>query len=71
MLTRDVLWRRPHRCTTLQLFKHYKGQHVICIPEALQEKYKKSLEKKRRRIHPECLKWKPPVFTRDQLRFGW
>ncbi|KAF7792336.1 hypothetical protein EIP86_003372 [Pleurotus ostreatoroseus] len=58
-------------CTTLQLFKHYKGQHVICIPEALQEKYKKSLEKKRRRIHPECLKWKPPVFTRDQLRFGW
>ncbi|KZT10951.1 histone acetyltransferase ESA1 [Laetiporus sulphureus 93-53] len=58
-------------CTTLQLFKHYKGQHVICIPEALQERHRKKMEKRRRRIHPECLAWKPPVFTRDQLRFGW
>ncbi|KAI0694326.1 histone acetyltransferase [Cytidiella melzeri] len=58
-------------CTTLQLFKHYKGQHVICIPEALQERHRKSKEKRKRRIHPECLVWKPPVFTRDQLRFGW
>ncbi|KAH9935526.1 histone acetyltransferase ESA1 [Fomitopsis serialis] len=58
-------------CTTLQLFKHYKGQHVISIPEALQERHKKRMEKRRRRIHPECLQWKPPVFTRDQLRFGW
>ncbi|KAI0789110.1 histone acetyltransferase ESA1 [Abortiporus biennis] len=58
-------------CTTLQLFKHYKGQHVIQIPEALQERHKKSMEKKKRRIHPEYLIWRPPVFTRDQLRFGW
>ncbi|OSD06818.1 histone acetyltransferase ESA1, partial [Trametes coccinea BRFM310] len=58
-------------CTTLQLFKHYKGQHVISIPEAVQEKYRKAKEKRRRRIHPECLIWKPPVFSRDQLRFGW
>ncbi|OCH92327.1 histone acetyltransferase [Obba rivulosa] len=58
-------------CTTLQLFKHYKGQHVISIPEALQERHRKTQEKRRRRIHPECLIWKPPVFTRDQLRFGW
>jgi len=58
-------------CTTLQLFKHYKGQHVISLPEALQDRHKKSKEKRKRRIHPECLQWKPPVFTRDQLRFGW
>lgn len=58
-------------CTTLQLFKHYKGQHVICIPEALQERHKKAMEKRKRRVHPEYLLWKPPVFTRDQLRFGW
>jgi len=58
-------------CQTLQLFKHYKGQHVICIPEALQERHRKRQEKRRRCIHPECLIWKPPVFTRDQLRFGW
>ncbi|EMD37336.1 hypothetical protein CERSUDRAFT_135875 [Gelatoporia subvermispora B] len=58
-------------CTTLQLFKHYKGQHVISIPEAVQERHRKTMEKRKRRIHPERLIWKPPVFTRDQLRFGW
>ena len=63
--------RRSHRCTTLQLFKHYKGQHVISIPEAQQERHKKTMEKRKRKIHPEFLSWKPPQFTRDQLRFGW
>ncbi|CAL1706827.1 unnamed protein product [Somion occarium] len=58
-------------CTTLQLFKHYKGQHVISIPESLQERHKKAIEKRKRKIHPEYLQWKPPTFTRDQLRFGW
>ncbi|KAF8070602.1 histone acetyltransferase, MYST superfamily [Lyophyllum atratum] len=58
-------------CTTLQLFKHYKGQHILCLNNAVLEKHQKAKAKRRRRIHPECLKWKPPVFTRDQLRFGW
>ncbi|TFK23971.1 hypothetical protein FA15DRAFT_670064 [Coprinopsis marcescibilis] len=58
-------------CTTLQLFKHYKGSHVICLNNAVMEKYNKSKAKRRRRIYSECLKWKPPVFTRDQLRFGF
>lgn len=60
-----------NRCTTLQLFKHYKGQHMICLNNAVMEKYQKSKAKKRPRIHSEFLKWKPPVFTRDQLRFGF
>jgi histone acetyltransferase HTATIP len=59
------------RCTTLQLFKHYKGQHIICISDAVLERHKKWLAKRRRHIHSEHLIWKPPVFTRDQLRFGW
>ncbi|KAG5648574.1 hypothetical protein DXG03_003185 [Asterophora parasitica] len=58
-------------CTTLQLFKHYKGQHVLCLNNAVLEKHQKGKAKRKRKIHPECLKWKPPVFTRDQLRFGW
>ncbi|EAU91024.2 histone acetyltransferase ESA1 [Coprinopsis cinerea okayama7 len=58
-------------CTTLQLFKHYKGGHAICLNNAVLEKYNKSKAKRKRRIHPECLRWKPPVFTRDQLRFGF
>ncbi|KAG6332230.1 hypothetical protein ID866_6857 [Astraeus odoratus] len=56
-------------CTTLQLFKHYKGQHIICLSDAVLEKHEKVRNKRRRRIHPEHLIWKPPVFTRDQLRF--
>lgn len=60
-----------NRCTTLQLFKHYKGQHIICLSESVIERHEKTMAKKRRRIHKECLKWKPPTFTRDQLRFGW
>ncbi|KAF9529208.1 histone acetyltransferase, MYST superfamily [Crepidotus variabilis] len=58
-------------CTTLQLFKHYKGQHMICLNNAVMEKHQKTKAKKRRRIYAEHLKWKPPVFTRDQLRFGF
>ncbi|KAF8894020.1 histone acetyltransferase, MYST superfamily [Infundibulicybe gibba] len=58
-------------CTTLQLFKHYKGAHIICLNNSVLEKHQKIRAKRRRRIYPEYLKWKPPVFTRDQLRFGW
>jgi len=58
-------------CTTLQLFKHYKGQHMICLNNTVLEKHQKAMAKRRRRIHSEHLKWKPPVFTREQLRFGW
>jgi histone acetyltransferase HTATIP len=64
----------PHisiRCTTLQLFKHYKGQHIICLSDSIVERHQKAQKKKRRRIYPEHLIWKPPVFTRDQLRFGF
>ncbi|KAI4528507.1 hypothetical protein K525DRAFT_260096 [Schizophyllum commune Loenen D] len=58
-------------CVTLGLFRHYKGQHRICLTPSIVEKYEKKLKKPRRRIHPECLQWTPPVFTREQLRFGW
>ncbi|KAI0048268.1 hypothetical protein FA95DRAFT_1558161 [Auriscalpium vulgare] len=58
-------------CTTLQLFKHYKGQHVICLSDAVLERYEKSKAKRRRRVQKDALQWKPPSFTRDQLRFGW
>lgn len=59
------------RCSTMQLFKHYKGQHIICLSDAVIEQHQKAMAKKKRRIVPEALIWKPPVFTRDQLRFGW
>ncbi|KAJ7902104.1 histone acetyltransferase, MYST superfamily [Mycena olivaceomarginata] len=58
-------------CATLGLFKHYKGSHIICLNNAVLERYEKSRNKRKRRINPEQLRWKPPVFTRDQLRFGF
>ncbi|KAF9263305.1 hypothetical protein L218DRAFT_959324 [Marasmius fiardii PR-910] len=58
-------------CSTLQLFKHYKGQHLIVLNNTVLERHEKIRKKNRRRIHSENLRWKPPVFTRDQLRFGW
>ncbi|KAF7361664.1 Histone acetyltransferase [Mycena venus] len=58
-------------CATLGLFKHYKGSHIICLNNAVLERYEKSKNKRKRRINPEHLRWKPPVFTRDQLRFGF
>ncbi|KAK0195425.1 histone acetyltransferase, MYST superfamily [Armillaria mellea] len=58
-------------CVTLQLFRHYKGQNMICLTNSVLERHEKTRSKRRRRIHSECLKWKPPTFTRDQLRFGW
>jgi histone acetyltransferase HTATIP len=71
LLMKQLIFSSAVRCTTLQLFKHYKGQHIICLPDAIIERHQKSRNKQRRKIHPENLIWKPPVFTRDQLRFGW
>lgn len=58
-------------CQALNMLKQYQGKHYLVLSDAIIEKHKRQLEKKRRRIHPENLNWKPPVFTRDQLRFGW
>ncbi|EJD02878.1 uncharacterized protein FOMMEDRAFT_28523 [Fomitiporia mediterranea MF3/22] len=58
-------------CVTMQLFKHYKGQHVIILTDSILEQYNKAKAKRRLRIKPENLLWKPPSFTRDQLRFGF
>jgi histone acetyltransferase HTATIP len=59
------------RCFTLQLFKNYRTQNVICLTDAILERHEKARARRKRRIKPEALIWKPPVFTRDQLRFGW
>ncbi|KZT42434.1 hypothetical protein SISSUDRAFT_45063 [Sistotremastrum suecicum HHB10207 ss-3] len=58
-------------CTTLQLIKHFKGAHVICLTESVLEQHEKSIAKRKRKIKPENLQWRPPVFTREQLRFGY
>jgi histone acetyltransferase HTATIP len=49
------------------MFKHFKGQNLIVLNTAVLERHEKAKSKRRRRIYGEYLKWKPPVFTRDQL----
>ncbi|EJD42666.1 hypothetical protein AURDEDRAFT_145648 [Auricularia subglabra TFB-10046 SS5] len=58
-------------CKTLELFKHYNASNVIYISEAVRQQHERNKSKGRRRIEPTALQWKPPVFTRDQLRFAY
>lgn len=67
MTTTDIL----HTLQTLNMLKYYKGQHIICLTEAMVEKYEKQKKRKRNKIDPGRLQWKPPVFTAAQLRFAW
>lgn len=61
-----------YRCQAMHLLKSARNQHVICLTDTVKEAHERSMKKRRRRINPEGLKdWKPPMFSRDQLRFGW
>ncbi|QRV94071.1 histone acetyltransferase SAS3 [Ceratobasidium sp. AG-Ba] len=63
----DILYT----CMEYQLIKWKRNVPMICLTDAVKEQYAKAMMKRTRRIVPEKLKWKPPAFTRDQLRFGW
>jgi hypothetical protein len=52
------------------MLKFYKNQYVLCLSDALIEQNERIKQKKRRRIDPSALKWKPPHFSKEQLRFG-
>uniref|UniRef100_A0A060TD78 Histone acetyltransferase ESA1 n=1 Tax=Blastobotrys adeninivorans TaxID=409370 RepID=A0A060TD78_BLAAD len=67
MTTTDIL----HTLQYLNMLKYYKGQHIICLTDAVLEKHNKQKQKKRIRIDPDKLQWKPPQFTAAQLRFAW
>ncbi|KDQ21861.1 hypothetical protein BOTBODRAFT_141906 [Botryobasidium botryosum FD-172 SS1] len=63
----DVQWT----CQTFEMLKNYRNSHVIHLTDSIKERYEKTLKKRKRRIVPSALQWKPPSFTREQLRFGW
>ncbi|KAM0750103.1 hypothetical protein T439DRAFT_326071 [Meredithblackwellia eburnea MCA 4105] len=59
-------------CQVLQMLKFAKGQHHLIVSEAVIEQHERQKKKGRRRIEPKALeKWKPPVFSRNDLRFGF
>ncbi|KAF8313452.1 hypothetical protein DL93DRAFT_2081167 [Clavulina sp. PMI_390] len=53
---------------SMQMIRTQRNTHVLCITDAAREQYAKARAKKWRRIDPTGLQWKPPVFTREQLR---
>ncbi|KAK7057065.1 histone acetyltransferase [Favolaschia claudopus] len=58
-------------CDILGLFKSYKGSSIIALNKSAVARYEKLRNKSKRQIKPEHLRWKPPVFARDQLQFGF
>ncbi|OCF41214.1 histone acetyltransferase ESA1 [Kwoniella heveanensis CBS 569] len=60
-----------HTCQALQMIKYYKGGHIIHLTDAVLEQHQKTKSKTRRTIDATALKWKPPVFSRAQLAFGF
>ncbi|GAA5956109.1 hypothetical protein JCM21900_002596 [Sporobolomyces salmonicolor] len=60
-----------HTCQVLQLLKFHKGQHHLVVSPQVLEQHERVRAKVRRRIDPSKLIWKPPSFTRQELRFGY
>lgn len=71
MTTTDIL----HTLSTLQILRYYKGQHIIVITDQIMILYdklvKKIKDKKKHELEFDRLNWTPPIFTANQLRFGW
>ncbi|KAL9931354.1 hypothetical protein V8E36_009751 [Tilletia maclaganii] len=60
-----------HTCTALNMLKLVNGKHYLNLSDGVIEQYNRAMSKRRRKIVSERLNWTPPVFTRQQLKFGW
>ncbi|KAL7270597.1 Histone acetyltransferase [Rhizina undulata] len=71
MTTQDVI----HTLQNLNMLKYYKGQHVICLTDAILAQKEKQREKQKlkgkRTLDPELLQWKPPVFSAASRTWNW
>lgn len=71
MTPTDVL----HTLQNLNMLRYLKGQHVIVITNAVARQKEKQREKEKikgkRRIDPERLQWKPPVFSASSRTWNW
>lgn len=46
------------------MLKQYQGKHYLVLSEGVIAQHERTMKKRRRKIVPEKLNWKPPVFTR-------
>jgi len=71
MTTQDVI----HTLQNLNMLRYFKGQHVICLTDAILSQKQKQVEKQKikgkRTLDPELIQWKPPVFTAANRTWNW
>ena len=48
-----------------------QGKHYIVLTDPVIEQHNKQKTRRKRIINPDSLVWTPPVFTANQLRFGF
>ncbi|KAI9498795.1 acyl-CoA N-acyltransferase [Zychaea mexicana] len=63
--SQDIL----HTLQNIGALKYYRGQHIICLGDKVVEQFERNQKKRRRKIVPGKLDWKPLHFTPSQLRF--
>ncbi|KAI8145157.1 acyl-CoA N-acyltransferase [Fennellomyces sp. T-0311] len=63
--SQDILHTLQH----IGALKYYRGQHIICLGDKVVEQFERNQKKRKRRIVPNKLDWKPLHFTPAQLRF--
>ena len=71
MTTADVL----HTLQNLNMLRYNKGQHVVVLSDALVEQKERQREKEKlrgkRKIDPDKLVWKPPIFLASSRTWNW
>ncbi|RPA96623.1 hypothetical protein L873DRAFT_1772477 [Choiromyces venosus 120613-1] len=71
MTTQDVI----HTLQNLNMLRYFKGQHVICLTDAILNQKQKQVEKQKikgkRTLDPDLIQWKPPVFTAANRTWNW
>lgn len=59
--------RKEDVVSTLQnmnLVQYYKGQYILCLTEEVLEKHARSMNKRKIRIDPKCIKWIPKDWSK-------
>lgn len=49
---------------TMNLVQYYRGQYIICLTEEVLERHARSMNKRKIRIDPKCIKWTPKDWSK-------
>jgi histone acetyltransferase HTATIP len=57
--------------SSLDANDHQQGKHYIVLTDPVIDQHTKQQARRKRVLKPDALVWTPPVFTANQLRFGF